>query len=158
MSVHLYFQVVFLRYYLLISKFLFFFGYLNCIAQLISSLSLFLQFMNETNSTLPGLQFNLTSANMTIGEVMTIPIMVSIPPNSSSEVHVDMKLQVNDSAHMTVKDMRVISAGRNLACLYDFSNVNYTYRSTQDTTQIDFGIINLGLVTNTGKINLPLLS
>lgn len=98
---------------------------------------------------------NTTSpTTMTVGEVVTFPLVMNIPAMSVSNVIVDVSLPINGTAVAIVKDIRLISAGKNIKCLYENTTKNVVfhpvYNSSLDNCQNDKGYIDFGIVTNAG--------
>ncbi|XP_063395828.1 uncharacterized protein LOC134680633 [Mytilus trossulus] len=101
------------------------------------------------------LMINTTSpTTMTVGEVVTFPLVMNIPAMSVSNVIVDVSLPINGTAVAIVKDIRLISAGKNIKCLYENTTKNVAfhpvYNSSLDNCQNDKGYIDFGIVTNAG--------
>ena len=94
---------------------------------------------------------------MKIGEVKVFPIVMNVPPNTLSKVLFDVDLPVNDSIVAIVKDIRVTGSGANIGCLYENSSIGITftpdYNSSLDTCEHDKVNLDLGVVTNSGKLD-----
>ena len=86
------------------------------------------------------------------GGVYTVTAVATIPANSTLKALFDVKLPVNDTAVMTVRDIRIQSAGKNLACLGTQRDEEFikVFNSSQDTSQFDRVTFDVRL-TNTGK-------
>lgn len=87
---------------------------------------------------------------LTPGVVRTFPLTLSIPPFITSMVDMDIKLDVNLSACMTFKEMRLISVGRNLRGFGKAGDLTCTANSSMGTTQMDVVECTFGVVTNPG--------
>uniref|UniRef100_A0A0L8HLM0 Cadherin domain-containing protein n=1 Tax=Octopus bimaculoides TaxID=37653 RepID=A0A0L8HLM0_OCTBM len=107
----------------------------------------FLDWMTNDNTT------NLISAAGTpvtsaeIGEVFDLNINLSIPVNSSSLVKFNVSVPVTETAHLTIRDIKYNGSDQDIACI-DGAEVNFA--STKNTSQIDKGEMDFGIVTNTG--------
>lgn len=93
---------------------------------------------------------------MAVGEVVTFPLVMKIPAMSVSNVIVDASLPINGTAVAIVKDIRLVSAGKNIKCLYENTTKNIFYKpifnSSLDNCENDKAYIDFGIVTNAGKL------
>ncbi|XP_070193766.1 uncharacterized protein [Littorina saxatilis] len=87
---------------------------------------------------------------LTPGDVQTFPLLLSVPPNVTSLVTMDIKLDVNVSACMTYKDVRLVGVGKNLRGFGKDYDLTCTPNSTMSTTQMDMVECSFGVVTNPG--------
>ncbi|XP_053377525.1 uncharacterized protein LOC123529018 [Mercenaria mercenaria] len=108
-----------------------------------------------TNDTL--ISLNWTSPiSMNIAENVTVTATVSVPKLSVSRFLFDVDLPVEDSACLTVTDIRVVgSVGRNVLCVppdVNTKGIVYSpvYNASVGNSQINYAYIDIGIVTNTG--------
>lgn len=86
------------------------------------------------------------------GSVATVPMIVTVPANDTYPALVDIALPVNESAVLTVSDIRVTSPGRNIVCFnITAANLTAIYNSSLATTQKDKAYLDLGIITNSGR-------
>ena len=88
---------------------------------------------------------------LTPGDVQTFPLLVSVPPYVTSLVNMDIKLDVNESACMTVMAIRLVSVGSNLRGFGKDYDLQCTSNSSKGTTQVDTMECSFGVVTNPGE-------
>ena len=89
---------------------------------------------------------------MKIGQVVILPVVISIPPNSTLMVKLEAITPMSETADLTVLYMKYASSGENIARVGDAEDQKLTLTSTKNTSQKDRGILDLGVVTNTGRI------
>ncbi|KAL3853681.1 hypothetical protein ACJMK2_017204 [Sinanodonta woodiana] len=106
------------------------------------------------NTSLLAVNVNQLVLNMTVGQVITVPITVTVPRNSVAKMEVDVDLPENGTACLTVEDIRLITTGNNIACLENNVTIGKiytpTYNNTLGNNQRPYGYISLGIVTNMG--------
>ena len=95
---------------------------------------------------------------MTTGEKKPIQVTVTVPQYSVSRFLFDVDLP-NDSvsACMTVNNITVTgTVGANIPCFAPDTNKGIsftpTYTSSLNSTQMNYGYLDLGIITNTGKV------
>ena len=88
---------------------------------------------------------------LTPGDVQTFPLLLSVPPYVTSLVNMDIKLDVNESACMTIMDVRLVSVGNNLRGFGKDYDMQCTTNSSMGTTQMDTAECSFGVVTNPGE-------
>lgn len=108
------------------------------------------------NDTLLTVNTTTTPVPMTVGETVTFPLVLQLPAMSSSKVIVDASLPINGTSIANIKNMRLVSTGKNIKCLYENTtkSIAFTpiYNSTLDNCENNKGYIDLGIVTNAGII------
>ncbi|XP_076447924.1 uncharacterized protein LOC143284788 [Babylonia areolata] len=87
---------------------------------------------------------------LTPGDVYTLPVLLNMPPNTTSLTSLDVRMDLNQSACLTFQDMRLISVGKNLKGFGKDYDLYCTPNSTMGTTQMDYVMCSLGVVTNPG--------
>ncbi|KAK3592304.1 hypothetical protein CHS0354_030640 [Potamilus streckersoni] len=106
------------------------------------------------NASLLAITVDQLALNMTVGQVITVPITVTVPRNSVAKMEVDVDLPENGTACLTVEDIRLITTGKNIACLeYNVTSGKVytpTYNNTLGNNQRPYGYLSLGIVTNMG--------
>ena len=107
----------------------------------------------QANVSRPLISINGSAATcVRPGAMSTVPVLFTVPPFLTSLLELGVKLDVNDSACMTMNDIRLMGTGRNLHGLgVDFDSVCSSL-STQNSTQMDRSSCNFGVVTNTGVV------
>ena len=100
------------------------------------------------------MKLNITDLilEMTPGESRKLPLLVTVPANYTAKGIFDVETPLNETAVMTITSVRLISAGKNLACMDKRTDEEYkaTLNSTQGTSQMDKLYLDLGIVSNTG--------
>lgn len=98
--------------------------------------------LNSTNSG--------SGISMKIGQVIILPVVISIPPNSTVHVKLEAIMPVSETADLTVLYMKYASSGENIARVGDPEDQKLSLTSVNGTSQKDRGVLDLGVVTNTG--------
>ncbi|GAB1609589.1 hypothetical protein Ahia01_001244700 [Argonauta hians] len=83
-----------------------------------------------------------------VGQVLHLNVVLSIPTNSSSRVKLTIDTQTTTSAHLTIQNIKYIKASDDIAC--SMPNMELLLNSTLQTSQNNKGVIDFGIVTNTG--------
>ncbi|XP_060593720.1 uncharacterized protein LOC132748179 [Ruditapes philippinarum] len=108
-----------------------------------------------TNETLISLD-KISPLLMNIAENVTIKANITVPKLSVSKFLLDVDLPVEDSACLTISEIRIIgSVGRNVLCVppdVNSKGIMYTpnYNATKGNGQKNYVYVDIGIVTNTG--------
>lgn len=106
------------------------------------------------NDTILIVNTTTSPVSMKIGETVTFPLVMNVPAMSSSKLIVDTSLPINGTTVATVKDIRLVSTGKNIMCLYEDATKGITFtpvfNSTQNSCENDKGYVDFGIVTNAG--------
>ncbi|XP_064633711.1 uncharacterized protein LOC135491664 isoform X2 [Lineus longissimus] len=129
--------------------------YVSQIKMQLAPIASFVDVENPDLSTNASMYFDtgVTLLTKKIHETFTLPVVVMVPVNSTCKANMDFTLQMNDTATMTLKEVKIVSSGANLKGMVEAGNpdkYNITYSSTQKTSQNDKAIIGPFIVTNSG--------
>lgn len=102
------------------------------------------------NETMMRLNSSSGSISMKIGQVIILPVVISIPTNSTVNVKLEAIMPVSETADLTVLYMKYASSGENIARVGDPEDQKLSLTSVNGTSQKDRGVLDLGVVTNTG--------
>ncbi|CAH1785049.1 unnamed protein product [Owenia fusiformis] len=106
---------------------------------------------NGNSSAAPNVTASPIIASPT--DIVVIPIVVSMPPNSAIAAYMDMKMplgSVGGSAVMTVESVEITNVGRNLGCFDSFIGDDWLDCSNTTTCQNVSCVLDLGIITNSG--------
>ena len=85
-----------------------------------------------------------------IGKFYNLTVVGTVPLNSSTKATVDFEAPVSLSAAMTVEAVAIHGAGRNLAGM-ELDTYTPVFTSKTQNIQNNRAVIDLGILTNTGK-------
>lgn len=82
---------------------------------------------------------------------------VNIPPGRNYRTQLYMYCQVSGKTFCKFESMHIVSIGRNIDGLwneYQLGLIKPTFSKQTDTFYTDLGLLDLGIITNTGKKDL----